>query len=57
MEPQSMELLSITGIGRLCNPVPQDHDRIVKVGVQGLEVGKVWRPVSLVFFQVVMSML
>ena len=32
-------------------------DFIVKVGVQGLGVRKVWRPVSLVFFQVVVSML
>jgi len=30
---------------------------IVKVGVQHLRVGKVWRPVSLGFFQVIMSVL
>ena len=30
---------------------------IVKVGIQHLRVGKVWRPVSLGFFQVIMSVL
>ena len=30
---------------------------IVKVGVQHLRVGEVWRPVSLGFFQVIMSVL
>ena len=30
---------------------------IIKVGIQGLQVGKVWRPVSLGFFQVIMSVL
>jgi hypothetical protein len=32
-------------------------DFIVEVGIQLLRVGKVWRPISLGFFQVIMSVL
>jgi len=35
----------------------QVMDLVIEVGVQGPCVGKVWRPVSLIFFQVVVSML
>ena len=32
-------------------------DFVIKIGIESLRVGKIWRPVSIVFFQVVVSML
>ena len=50
-------IMSDASAGRADDIVQHVMDLIVEVGVQLLRVGKVWRPVSLGFFQVVVSML
>jgi len=50
-------IMSNASAGYANDIVQHVMDFVVKVGVQGLGVRKVWRPVSLVFFQVVVSML
>jgi hypothetical protein len=50
-------IMSDASAGCADDIVQQVMNFIVKVGVEGLRVREVWRPVSLAFFEVVMSVL
>jgi hypothetical protein len=50
-------IMSDASAGCADDVVQQVMDFVIEVGIQGLRVRKVWRPVSFIFIQIIMSML
>ena len=50
-------IMSDTSAGCADDIVQQVMNFVIEAGIEGLRVGKFWRPVSFIFFQSIMSML